>query len=88
MGAIKYLYIRNKGQGALVKNEILVTMMNKIGLGRIILDSISHSSHLDSIQTKFFLAHSQVKKHGNVLLFIYVFLKFHLFPNTIFTNRF
>ncbi len=53
MGAIKYLYIRNKGQGALVRNEIFVTMMNQIGLGRIILDSISHSCHLDSFKLKF-----------------------------------
>jgi len=53
MGVIKYLYIRNKGQGALVKNEILVTTMNQTSLGRIILDSISHSCHLDSFKLKF-----------------------------------
>jgi hypothetical protein len=53
MGAIKYLYIRNKGQGALVKDEILMTMMNQTSLGRIILDSISHSCHLDIFKLKF-----------------------------------
>lgn len=53
MSAIKYLYIRNKGQGSLVNNEILMTMMNQTSLGRIILDFISHSCHLDSFKLKF-----------------------------------